>query len=50
MTEQLPIEAAEAGAAGAPADVVDKIRGRQQVAGEEVERIKARLAALSASR
>lgn len=36
--------------AKAPADVVDKIRGRQQVAGEEVERIKARLAALSASR
>lgn len=36
--------------AKAPAEVVDKIRSRQQVAGEEVERIKARLAALSASR
>jgi valyl-tRNA synthetase len=31
----------------APAEVVDKIRARQQVAGEEVERISARLAALS---
>ena len=36
----------EAFLAKAPADVVDKIRGRQQVAGEEVDRIKTRLAAL----
>ncbi|MGE2733139.1 valine--tRNA ligase [Mycolicibacterium vaccae] len=34
--------------AKAPADVVDKIRGRRQVAQEEVERITARLAALPA--
>jgi valyl-tRNA synthetase len=32
--------------AKAPDAVVDKIRGRQQVAGEEVERITARLAGL----
>jgi valyl-tRNA synthetase len=32
--------------AKAPADVVDKIRGRQQLASEEVERITARLASL----
>lgn len=32
--------------AKAPADVVDKIRARQQVADEEVARITARLAAL----
>ena len=37
----------EAFLAKAPAEVVDKIRGRQQVAGEEVERITARLAALT---
>lgn len=37
----------EAFLAKAPAEVVDKIRARQQVAGEEVERITARLAALS---
>jgi valyl-tRNA synthetase len=36
----------EAFLAKAPADVIDKIRGRQQVAREEVERIKARLASL----
>ncbi len=36
----------EAFLAKAPADVVDKIRGRQQVAREEVERINSRLAAL----
>jgi len=35
--------------AKAPDAVVDKIRGRQQVAGEEVERITARLAGLQAS-
>jgi valyl-tRNA synthetase len=34
--------------AKAPAEVVDKIRARRQVAGEEVERISARLAALPA--
>ena len=33
--------------AKAPDAVVDKIRGRQQVAGEEVERITARLAGLA---
>lgn len=38
----------EAFLAKAPADVVDKIRARRQVAGEEVERITARLAALPA--
>jgi valyl-tRNA synthetase len=32
--------------AKAPADVVEKIRARQQVAREEVERITARLASL----
>ena len=37
----------EAFLAKAPADVVDKIRARQQLAGEEVERISARLAALT---
>ena len=37
----------EAFLAKAPADVVDKIRGRQQLAREESERIGARLAALS---
>jgi valyl-tRNA synthetase len=36
----------EAFLAKAPADVVDKIRGRQQVAREEVDRITARLAGL----
>ena len=36
----------EAFLAKAPADVVDKIRGRQQVAREEVDRITARLASL----
>jgi valyl-tRNA synthetase len=36
----------EAFLAKAPENVVDKIRGRQQLAGEEVERITARLAAL----
>ena len=36
----------EAFLAKAPGDVVDKIRGRQQVAQEEVERINARLASL----
>ena len=36
----------EAFLAKAPENVVDKIRGRQQFAGEEVERITARLAAL----
>lgn len=36
--------------AKAPAEVVDKIRDRQQVAGEEVQRITARLAALPAQR
>ncbi|OBB56060.1 valine--tRNA ligase [Mycobacterium sp. 852013-51886_SCH5428379] len=38
----------EAFLAKAPADVVDKIRGRQQVACEEVERITARLSGLPA--
>jgi valyl-tRNA synthetase len=33
--------------AKAPADVVDKIRDRQKLAGEEVDRINARLAALA---
>ncbi|MGI9124398.1 MAG: class I tRNA ligase family protein, partial [Mycobacterium sp.] len=37
----------EAFLAKAPADVVDKIRDRQKLAGEEVERITARLAALA---
>ena len=37
----------EAFLAKAPTDVVDKIRARQQLAGEEVERISARLAALT---
>jgi valyl-tRNA synthetase len=37
----------EAFLAKAPAEVVDKIKARQQLAGEEVERITARLAALS---
>ena len=37
----------EAFLAKAPVEVVDKIRARQQVAGEEVDRITARLAALS---
>jgi valyl-tRNA synthetase len=37
----------EAFLAKAPADVVDKIRDRQQLAGEEVMRITARLAALA---
>ena len=36
----------EAFLAKAPADVVDKIRGRQQIAREEVDRINARLASL----
>lgn len=37
----------EAFLAKAPENVVDKIRGRQQLAGEEVERINARLAGLA---
>ena len=36
----------EAFLAKAPADVVDKIRSRQQLATEEVDRIKTRLASL----
>ena len=39
--------ASEAFLSKAPADVVAKIRDRQQLAGEEVERITARLAALA---
>ena len=39
----------EAFLAKAPDEVVDKIRGRQQLAGEEVERITARLAGLAMS-
>ena len=37
----------EAFLAKAPGDVVDKIRERQKLAGEEVDRIGARLAALA---